>query len=488
MKYNINNTIEDLISICKEKNAFLDAQTLRTAYGFVEDALKDTFPDLIAHSVRVASLTAEWGCGSDIVIAALIHHTLEENAVSNDTVASAFGEKVAKIAGSVADMSDRYLMKNRTGIPIAVSYDDFPGEMLTRNALYVKIADRMDNLKFASEDDAINPVLLAGYTRRNFISEIVRRVNANRFVDILTDLCVRVENPGICKMVEDKYSRITAENSHSLVKTHEILRTVFDPGIEFDDKELDYFRQFIVGFEIKSRSVNSIYRQLNSNVSNINRDLESAFCKEKIPLEKLVLIVSDKLSESTSKLKPYDVFFEIYNRYLSRMGFSIVGRGGTVLYNSEYLIISDETDNLFRLFIRTSRENLRYLYGDIIYEKDFQFRNEKPEIQLPEPRDKKIKVFREDGSAMLISSAATVLDFAFFQDINTGLHFDYALVNESSTRIGKNVRLNEGDRITVITDKNITPDITWFDCTRTAMATHYLVEYFSERNNLKKLL
>ena len=87
-------------------------------------------------------------------------------------------------------------------------------------------------------------------------------------------------------------------------------------------------------------------------------------------------------------------------------------------------------------------------------------------------------MFREDGTALMITNGATVLDFAFHIGADTGLHFDYAKINESDSRVGRNVHLNEGDTVTIVTDKNIKPDITWFKSARTGVATQYLVNYF----------
>ena len=52
----------------------------------------------------------------------------------------------------------------------------------------------------------------------------------------------------------------------------------------------------------------------------------------------------------------------------------------------------------------------------------------------------------------------------------------------------RNVRLNEGDIVTIVTDPDILPDISWFESAVTGMATKYLVDHFSKRENLVRLL
>ena len=100
-----------------------------------------------------------------------------------------------------------------------------------------------------------------------------------------------------------------------------------------------------------------------------------------------------------------------------------------------------------------------------------------------EPRDtynEMIKVFRRDGSAMDIDKGATVLDFAFYIHTDLGLHFDYALVDESKSKLPKNTRLSEGDLITIVANEKILPDITWFKHVNTSRAKHNLVKYFQK--------
>ena len=52
------------------------------------------------------------------------------------------------------------------------------------------------------------------------------------------------------------------------------------------------------------------------------------------------------------------------------------------------------------------------------------------------------------------------------------------MLDEDKTHIPATTRLNEGDRITIVADKMITPDISWFDYVKTSKATHQLVRFF----------
>lgn len=73
------------------------------------------------------------------------------------------------------------------------------------------------------------------------------------------------------------------------------------------------------------------------------------------------------------------------------------------------------------------------------------------------------------------------LDFAFNIHPELGLHFDYAMIDESKTHLPKYTRLNEGDLITIVSSEEIRPDITWFKYSRTSKAVHSLVKYFQKQ-------
>ena len=135
-------------------------------------------------------------------------------------------------------------------------------------------------------------------------------------------------------------------------------------------------------------------------------------------------------------------------------------------------------DNMYRLFVRTETEYQRYLYGNIIDADSSLVITDINEIEPRDTYNEKIKVFRRDGSSMLIDKGATVLDFAFYIHSDLGIHFDYAMVDESKTQLPAYTRLNEGDTITIAADEKNVPDITWFKYVKTSRAVHYLVRYF----------
>ena len=220
----------------------------------------------------------------------------------------------------------------------------------------------------------------------------------------------------------------------------------------------------------------SLYRQATSGTQNL-KDMRDLLKKQDFAFHDLFLIVSNDLEEEGTPVRPHDLFFKYYDLALSGQGLSIVDYRRTTHKDAAYFLLADETDNMYRLFIRTKDEFDRYVYGNILDNRVF-FPGVVNEIDPRDTYRPRIKVFCADGAAMLIDQGATVLDFAFHVHTDLGLHFKYAQLNGNSTQLPAYTRLNDGDTVVITEDKDAVPSFTWFKYIRTSRATDRLVRYF----------
>ena len=96
----------------------------------------------INHLLEVASLVTEatGGTDPDVVIAALLHDSIEDQGVTSDTLAMEFGQRVADIVMDVTD--DKALPKQeRKRLQVAHA----PHK--SREAKLIKLADKISNLR-----------------------------------------------------------------------------------------------------------------------------------------------------------------------------------------------------------------------------------------------------------------------------------------------------------------------------------------------------
>ena len=478
MKINLN----DIMNLYSKNHKVGNKHDIKRAFEYASDKhegiTRGTGEAYICHPLRVAKLVTEWGFESDVIIAALLHDVVEDCDTPLSEIENLFGTNVSDIVDVVTALSDKdFTDHTLTKAQRDLLSDAKLQEKINDKALYVKIADRIDNLNTLSGVKESKRIPKAEHTRE-IIIPIVKLENAYHFVDVLEELCFQTEHPKMYEDMTKQYRSLCTANSRKCQESLDILSNVFDPHYNNEINELDRYHRYIENFIYNHRSCISIFRQISHDAENIKDDWRPLFSKENIALYDLTLIVSDELSDDNSSIHPNDIFFQYFEKALSHKGFYLIKYCFTTYKDTGYFLISDEMDNLYRVFVRTEREYQRYTYGNIIDEDSSLALADINEIEPRDTYNEKIKVFRRDGSAMLIDKGATVLDFAFNIHSDLGYHFVYAMVDESKTQLPAFTRLNEGDTITIVASAEINPDITWFKYVKTSKAVHFLVKYF----------
>jgi (p)ppGpp synthase/HD superfamily hydrolase len=101
----------------------------------------DSAEPYVNHLVEVASLTAEATNGdTDVVIAALLHDTVEDKGVKIEEIADQFGPKVAGFVAAVTDDKSKHKQERRD-LQVANASHKSDG------ASVIKIADKTSNLR-----------------------------------------------------------------------------------------------------------------------------------------------------------------------------------------------------------------------------------------------------------------------------------------------------------------------------------------------------
>jgi (p)ppGpp synthase/HD superfamily hydrolase len=113
---------------------------------------KHTGEPYVAHLAEVALTLAHHGFGEDVVIAAILHDTLEDTNLRPDEISEAFGEKVTKLVLEVTDVytPDAYPTLNRkvrkANEVERLSKISFEGKS-------IKLADLLSNTRSIREHD-----------------------------------------------------------------------------------------------------------------------------------------------------------------------------------------------------------------------------------------------------------------------------------------------------------------------------------------------
>ena len=107
---------------------------------------KGTNIPYIIHPIGVAKILIEYDCAEEIIIAGLLHDTVEDTAVTLEAIRARFGETVAGLveAASEPDKSDTWERRKRHTLE---SLKTAPMEVLL-----LSCADKLDNIRSIKED------------------------------------------------------------------------------------------------------------------------------------------------------------------------------------------------------------------------------------------------------------------------------------------------------------------------------------------------
>lgn len=476
--YTMDICIDDVMREFVKNHKIPNKKIIQKAYEFAlnkhKGQTRKSGEPYIMHPLRVARFIAKWGFESDVICAALLHDCVEDCQVSIDDIKRLFGESISIIVDAVTDLHHELdNASNMTKEEIDHLSDIKLQEKMTEKALFVKAADRLDNLytiEVFSEEKKTKKALHT----REVIIPMLKKEGAFLIIDQLEDLCLKIEHPDRYATINAEYTRIRELNSMTTSKVLELFTNVFQAGSIYVPEEYRSFLDYVARFKFNPRSSISVYRQITSCANNINYDLPKLLSKKNIAMYDITLVINDDKDsihgpDRPCDLSPYDIFFKLYEGVLMNNGICIIDHKSTTYGDSNYFILKDEMDNLYRLFIKTETQYMRYKLGHVIDVEDFNFE------EVNNAPENKIKVFTAKGEARYIDAGATMLDFAFMIHSELGFHFEYAMIDNNKTQRKAYERLSPGDTVTIVTNPEIKPEIKWFKYVKTEKAIEHLI-------------
>lgn len=470
--------IDDVMKGLVKNHKVSNKKIVRKAYEFAltmhEGQTRRTGEPYIMHPLRVARFIADWGFESDVICAALLHDCVEDCNTTLNEITRLFGTSVSEIVDAVTSLDKD--LENATDLTkeeIDRLSDIKLKEKMTEKALFVKAADRLDNLHTIDTFPEEKKIKKALHTREVIIPMLMKE-EAFKIIDQLEDLCLKIEHPDRYVEINNVYSEMLECNSYTTTKILELFNDVFKQGSMYVSPEHRSFLEYVARFKHNPRSSISVYRQINANATNINYDLPKLLNKKHVAMYDLTLVINDDKDSLHGPNRPYelsptDIFFKIYEDVLMERGICIIDCKSTTYGESSYFVLKDSMDNLYRLFIKTETQYMRYKLGHVIDVEDYNFED------VATGLEKKIKVFTRNGEAKYIDAGATMLDFAFMIHSELGFHFDYAMVDNNRTQRKAYDRLSPGDTVTIVTNPDIKPEIKWFKYVKTEKAIEHLI-------------
>ena len=484
--YETDCSFEKVLEEVREHHKFFDEEMLVRSYNYAakmhEGVFRKSGEPYIIHPLRVAYTVALCGADADTVTAAILHDVVEdckEKGASLTVLAADYGQSVADIVNAVTQLdsqTDPDLSKAELDIMSEVKMQS----VMNPRGLLVKAADRIDNLNTIDAMPEEKQLKKAQRTRE-IILPMIRDVGAYMLADILEELCFKTVYKSLYGKISESYDQLLDMSSYSTDKTLELMRKCFNKDeVSTQEKyHTDAFCGRIADFSVDKRYMISVFRYLQTISDNVNDILDSGVMNRRnVALYDLMLILDDSVAINNSTVSKQDLFFAYLQNALIPNEVYAIKIKKTTNDVSSYFKLQDSSLNSYRLFVRTESEYYDYCFGKIMIDDDSVLNYDVNEI---EPRDTyvpRITVFRKNGLRDTIEAGASVLDFAFQVHTDIGLHFAYALINNSKTQMGAYTRVNENDTIEIVCNMNVRPSIEWFRYITTSKAKDKLIRYF----------
>lgn len=485
-------TLENLIKVLPESYTDGEKDTIRQAYHFAEKAHLNqkrlSGEPYVSHCVSVASILAEMHVPPAVVIAGLLHDTVEDTKVSLDDIRSQFGDEVAKLVDGVTKLTN--LPRVSRGDQLSEHTDGLDSSEIDLDESEILIKSRKRDLAtetlrktFLAMGDDIRVVLIKLADRLHnmrtlgFMPESKRKRIARETLDIfaplanrlgiwqmkweLEDLAFRHSNP-------DKYKDIAEKLAERRVDREQEIQQI----IENLEKILD---QVGIKVEISGRPkhIFSIYRKMMEK----GRPFENL-----MDLRAVRLIVADipscyaALGVIHTHWRPIPHEFDDYiaapkDNFYQSLHTAVIYDDGKPLevqirspemhQNAEFGIAAHwrykekgPRDELFE-------QRVNWLRKLMEWRQEVEDAQEFVEGMKSDVFEDRVYVFTPRGDIIDLPSGSTPIDFAYHVHTEIGNRCRGAKINGKLVTL--DYELKTGDRVEILTAKQGGPSRDWLN-------------------------
>lgn len=418
----------------------------------------------ILHPIEVARICVEEiGLGPTAVVSALLHDVVEDTDVSLKEIHSQFGARVALIVDGLTKLDSLHDSES----PQAENLTKVLRTMLSDvRVVLIKMADRLHNLRTIKSMAPHKQLKIAAETSTIY-APLAHRLGLYKIKTEFQDICLKITHP-------DEY--------HDIADKLALTRRSREQYIEAFKRPLAKALKEQLGLDVqmigRPKSIYSIWNKIRTKQVAFE-DIYDLFAiriiidvppeREKVACWQAYAIVTDFYKPIPERLKDW-ITNPKANGYES-LHTSVVGPDGRYV---EVQIRSERMDEIaergfaahwkykgvrgignkalvFETWLNQVRETLENVLSGspVEFLADFQSNLFSEEVH----------VFTPKGEMKILPEGATALDFAFSIHSDIGSTCRAVKVNNKVERI--HYKLQNGDQIQVITDKNQRPSEDW---------------------------
>ncbi|MDE5538899.1 MAG: RelA/SpoT family protein, partial [Bacilli bacterium] len=439
--------------------------------------------DFIVHPLTVANIVNALNVDSTTIIAALLHETTKDGAISIDYLNDHFGSDVATIVDALSKMNNLELTDDSMASAIYLR-KVLVGLATDVRVLFIKLADRLHNMRTNYAIKESNRKQKA-YETQAVLIPIAHRLGINSIKSELENLCLYYTKPDVYNDIETKLNEAEGELTESLLTMQESIANLLqEKGLKF---------------KIKSRvkSVYSIYNKLSKG--RAWNDIYDILALRVILEEESDCYLAMGLIHA--KYKPIPKRFKDY-----------IAMPKANMYQSLHTTVIGEKDHLFEIQIRTfdmdefaekgmaahwSYKENNARVQSIMEQKLEMFRNLiETNIDVPDKEfasdvtsdilAEMIYVFTPKGDVIELPANSTPIDFAYRIHSDIGDRTVGAIVNDNIVPLSH--KLKNNDIVKINTNINAKPNQDWLNFVKTSQARNKIKAYFSKQEQASMIV
>jgi GTP pyrophosphokinase len=464
----------DLLHSFKTPLSEEDIKVLRAAFELAVEAHKEqrrkSGEPYILHPIEVARICVEEiGLGPTAAICALLHDVVEDTDVTLKDIHEQFGDRVALIVDGLTKLDGLH----ETESPQAENLGKVLRTMISDvRVVLIKMADRLHNMRTIKSMPVNKQKKIAAET--SFIyAPVAHRLGLHKIKTELEDICFKIEHPDeykdIAKKLEEKLKLRGEYIEKFILRLHEIF------------KDLD-FPYRIVG---RPKSIYSIWKKITTKhvtfenifdlfavrvIIDVPKEMEKRRCWD------IYSYITDHFQPVSDRLRDW-ITSPKSNGYES-LQTTVLG------LDSKFVEVQIRSERMNEIAERGFAAHWKYKGGGKkedpdVYEKWLNRIRETIEnssgnaIELladirGELFTDEVHVFTPKGEMRTLPDGATALDFAFSIHSDLGCTCRAVRINNRVAPIHH--KLNDGDQVEIITDKNQKPSEDWLQYVVTSKA------------------
>lgn len=490
----VDKDYENLKKNMKKNDRIINEELLDRCYQLAKKChqlqRRQTGEPYIMHPVAVAKILAQFGFETNIIAAALCHDVLEdsegENKVTYDDLKQITNVEVADLVNAVTAIKKDadHLNLSKKDLDELSMRKFIEQSHKHKFAYYIKLADRLHNLRTLDampQNKQLNKVM----ETEKLLLPIARQLGANYFVTKIEDLCFKYENREIYDQLHQDYLQQLKQRTNDIKRFESLLKQITNGSLNNQFAQLNKYYPSYTDYK---RSIKNIYYSATQTLNNIYY-INISYTNDEIPLKNYILRTS-----FDDQYHPIKHFYHLYKEYICHQGYLWIGHGIEDNDIRHYVLLQDDRKNTFRIYLLNNEDTIRYNLGSV--DKINLANNNKEDIE--ELLNKKMTVYRRDGSKMEIQEGATALDFAFHIQKDIGLCAYAVKINNILLKPDNEnddeqdplyKTLNHGDKIEIYSDTSplgtsiYHAKLDWLEHVKTKRAKRYIIKYFKEKYN-----